>query len=233
MGIHNKFKLISHKLCPYVQRSVITLKEKGIDFERVDIDLANKPEWFRKLSPLGKVPILVINDEDVLFESNVITEYLNEVTQGNLHLPNPITKAKHRAWIEFGSSILNNIAGLYNAPDSNSFQTSIDTIRSKFESIEQYLALEKSDSAGGYFAGEQFLLIDAVYGPIFRYFNVFAKYAPLNLFENLENVNQWRQALNQRLSVKQAVNDEYPELLRAFVLKRHGYLASFMNDGCR
>jgi len=229
MAIHNKFKLISHKLCPYVQRSVITLKEKGIDFERVDINLANKPEWFLKLSPLGKVPILVINDEDVLFESNVITEYLNEVTQGNLHSPNPITKATHRAWIEFGSSILNNIAGLYNAPDSNSFHTSFDTIRSKFESIEQYLALEKSDNTGGYFAGEQFRLIDAVYGPIFRYFDVFEKYAQLNLFENLENIKQWRQALNQRLSVKQAVNNEYPELLRAFVLKRHGYLASLMH----
>lgn len=212
-----------------MQRSVITLKEKGIDFERVDINLANKPEWFLKLSPLGKVPILVINDEDVLFESNVITEYLNEVTQGNLHSSNPITKATHRAWIEFGSSILNNIAGLYNAPDSSSFHTSIDTIRSKFESIEQYLALEKSDSTGGYFAGEQFRLIDAVYGPIFRYFDVFEKYAPLNLFENLENIKRWRQALNQRLSVKQAVNDEYPELLRAFVLKRHSYLASLMH----
>ena len=37
-------KLISHKLCPYVQRAVIALTEKGIPFERIDIDLANKPE---------------------------------------------------------------------------------------------------------------------------------------------------------------------------------------------
>ncbi|WP_171258249.1 glutathione S-transferase N-terminal domain-containing protein, partial [Acinetobacter baumannii] len=38
-------KLISHKLCPYVQRAVIALKEKGVPFERIDIDLANKPDW--------------------------------------------------------------------------------------------------------------------------------------------------------------------------------------------
>ena len=52
-----KLTLISHKLCPYVQRAVIALNEKGVGFERVDIDLANKPDWFLKLSPLGKVPV--------------------------------------------------------------------------------------------------------------------------------------------------------------------------------
>ncbi len=53
-------KLISHKLCPYVQRAVIALKEKGVPFERIDIDLANKPDWFLKISPLGKVPVLLV-----------------------------------------------------------------------------------------------------------------------------------------------------------------------------
>src|SRR4029450_6177472 len=71
-------KLISHKLCPYVQRAVIALTEKGIPFERIDIDLANKPDWFLKISPLGKVPVLVVAQdgrEVALFESNVICEY--------------------------------------------------------------------------------------------------------------------------------------------------------------
>ena len=49
-----KLKLISHKLCPDVQRAVIALTEKGVPFERIDIDLANKPEWFLAISPLGK-----------------------------------------------------------------------------------------------------------------------------------------------------------------------------------
>ena len=53
-------KLISHKLCPYVQRAVIALNEKGVAFERIDIDLANKPDWFLKISPLGKVPVLTV-----------------------------------------------------------------------------------------------------------------------------------------------------------------------------
>jgi len=48
-----KLKPISHKLCPYVQRAVISLTEKGVSFERIDIDLDNKPDWFLKISPLA------------------------------------------------------------------------------------------------------------------------------------------------------------------------------------
>ena len=70
-------KLISHKLCPYVQRAVIALTEKGVAFERVDIDLANKPEWFLGISPLGKTPVLLVGDVPI-FESAVILEYLEE-----------------------------------------------------------------------------------------------------------------------------------------------------------
>ena len=51
----DKLILVSHHLCPYVQRAAISLAEKGVPFERVDIDLANKPGWFKAISPLGKV----------------------------------------------------------------------------------------------------------------------------------------------------------------------------------
>src|SRR5262249_49317712 len=103
-------KLISHKLCPYVQRAVIALSEKGVPFERIDVDLANKPDWFLKISPLGKVPALVVasvDEETALFESNVICEFIEETQGGvNLHPRDPLERARHRAWMEFGSAIL-------------------------------------------------------------------------------------------------------------------------------
>src|SRR6478735_961183 len=57
-----RLRLISHKLCPYVQRAVIALTEKGVAFERIDVDLANKPEWFLRVSPLGKTPVLQVDE---------------------------------------------------------------------------------------------------------------------------------------------------------------------------
>src|SRR5216117_3240043 len=115
-----RLKLISHKLCPYVQRAVIALTEKGVAFERIDIDLANKPDWFLALSPLGKTPVLLVGDT-AIFESAVILEYLEDTQAPSLHPADPLARAEHRAWIEFGSAILNDIAGLYTAPSETAF----------------------------------------------------------------------------------------------------------------
>jgi glutaredoxin len=114
-------RLISHKLCPYVQRAVIALTEKGVAFERIDIDLANKPDWFLKVSPLGKTPVLMVGDA-AIFESAVILEYLEETEPKPLHPPDPLRRAEHRAWIEFGSTVLGDIAGFYAAPDEAAFR---------------------------------------------------------------------------------------------------------------
>src|SRR3954470_6243251 len=113
-------RLVSHKLCPYVQRAVIALTEKGVPFERVDIDLANKPDWFLAVSPLGKTPVLQVGDK-AIFESAVILEYLEETQSHPLHPSDVLTRAEHRAWIEFGSTVLNDIAGFYAAADEATF----------------------------------------------------------------------------------------------------------------
>src|SRR4030088_1493593 len=109
-----RLKLISHKLCPYVQRAVIALSEKGVAFERIDIDLSNKPDWFLAISPLGKTPVLQVGDVPI-FESAVILEYLEETAPKPLHPADPLRRAEHRGWIEFGSTVLNDIAGFYEA----------------------------------------------------------------------------------------------------------------------
>jgi len=114
-------KLISHKLSPYVQRAVIALTERGVGFERIDIDLANKPDWFLAISPLGKTPVLQVGDR-AIFESAVILEYLEETEPKPLHPIDPLARADHRGWIEFGSSVLNDIAGFYAAPDEAAFK---------------------------------------------------------------------------------------------------------------
>ena len=129
-------KLISHKLCPYVQRAVIALTEKGIPFERIDIDLANKPDWFLKVSPLGKVPVLLVGTADgetALFESNVICEYIED-TQGGakLHPQDPLQRAQHRAWMEFGSTILSELWGLETTGDPAVFETKRKAVAAKF-----------------------------------------------------------------------------------------------------
>ena len=211
-------KLISHKLCPYVQRAVIALTEKGVPFERVDIDLANKPDWFLALSPFGKTPVLLVGDVPI-FESAVILEYVEETQPRPLHPTDPLRRADHRGWIEFGSAVLSDIAGFYAAPDQAIFNAKTLQLEQRFARLEARVA------AAPWFDGESFSLVDAVFGPVFRYFDVFDEIADFGILADKPKLIRWRQALAARPSVRAAVSADYPALLRASIEQRNSWLS--------
>jgi glutathione S-transferase len=213
-----RLKLISHKLCPYVQRAVIALSEKGVAFERIDIDLSNKPDWFLAISPLGKTPVLQVGDVPI-FESAVILEYLEETAPKPLYPADPLRRAEHRGWIEFGSAVLNDIAGFYAAPDEATFKAKISQLEQRFARLEARVA------ATPWFDGENLSLVDAVFGPVFRYFDVFDEIADFGIFTGKPKLAQWRGALAGRPSVRSAVSADYPALLRAFIERRNSWLS--------
>ena len=215
-------KLISHKLCPYVQRAVIALTEKGVGFERIDIDLSNKPDWFLAISPLGKTPVLQVGDK-AIFESAVILEYLEETEPKPLHPPDPLTRAEHRAWIEFGSTVLNDIAGFYAALDETTFKAKTSKLEQRFVRLETRVV------ASPWFDGERFSLVDAVFGPVFRYFDVFDEIADFGILAAKPKLSRWRSALAQRPSVRSAVSADYPALLRAFIDRRNSWLSGLQS----
>jgi glutathione S-transferase len=195
-------KLISHKLCPYVQRAVIALAEKGVSFERIDIDLGNKPDWFLAISPLGKTPVLQVG-ETAIFESAVILEYLEETQLRPLHPADPLRRAEHRAWIEFGSAVLSDIAGLYAAPDEAAFKARTSQLEQRFARLESRVI------AAPWFDGENFSLVDAVFGPVFRYFDVFDEIADFGILSGKPKLARWRKSLAALPSVRSAVSADY------------------------
>jgi len=211
-------KLISHKLCPYVQRAVIALSEKGVTFERIDIDLANKPDWFLAISPLGKTPVLQVGDT-AIFESAVILEYLEETQPKPLHPADALARAEHRGWIEFGSAVLNDIAGFYAAPDQATFNAKVSQLEQRFARLETRIA------ATPWFDGESFSLVDAVFGPVFRYFDVFDEIADFGILAGKPKQKRWREALAAQPSVRTAVGADYPALLRSFIERRNSWLS--------
>ncbi len=213
--------LVSHALCPYVQRAAIVLAEKGVAFERVTIDLADKPAWFRKISPLGKVPLLRVGD-DVIFESAVIVEYLDETTSNPLLPQDPLGRARHRSWIEYASATLNAIADFYSAPDATAFAARTATLRERFEGLEAVL------EEGPWIAGADFGLVDAAWGPVFRYVDTFDRIAAFGILTGLPKTAAWRRALAARPSVRDAVSPDYPVLLEAFLRRRDSHLSTLM-----
>lgn len=216
--MRTRLTLVSHALCPYVQRAAIVLIEKGVAFERIDIDLAHKPDWFLAVSPLGKTPVLLV-DGAPIFESAAICEYLDETALPALHPANALQRARHRGWMAFGSALLDAIGGLYNAPDETALAVRVRDIRARFEQLEVAL------SGGAHFDGTAFSLVDAVFGPVFRYFEVIDTAGDFGFWQGLPKLQRWRAALAERPSVVSAVQPDYAARLRRFLVDRGAALS--------
>lgn len=218
--------LISHHLCPYVQRAIIALAEKGVACERVYVDLAQKPGWFHTLSPLGKTPVLKVGNT-AIFESAVILEYLEETEPRPMHPADPLRRAEHRALIEYGSAVLNDIWGFYAAPDAAAFGAKRAQLERRFAWLEARVL------AAPWFDGESFSLVDAVFGPVFRYFDVFDAIADFGILAGKPKLARWRAALAARPAVRGAVSADYAGRLWRFLEGRNGHLARLMAAGGR
>ena len=219
-----KLHLFGHSICPYVQRVAILMKEKNIQYERTDIELHNKPQWLNKISPLAKVPVLVIDDHIPLFESQVICDYLDEVSPGSLQPKDVLEKSQQRAWIAYADEILSSIAKIiYRDKNRESFDESCSNI------FEHLKILEKIISADGCFSATQFYLIDAVYSTVFRYFKVLFTHLNQNPFHGLPKVEKWQQALSERTSIKEAVANDYDQLLVEFIQKQNSYISHLVS----
>lgn len=210
--------LVSHALCPYVQRVAIVLAEKGLPFERREIDLADKPGWFLAVSPLGKTPVLLV-EEVAIFESAVICEYLEDTALPRLHPHDAVQRARHRAWLEFGSSLLGAISAFYNAADEAALSARAADIRERLRLLEAALG------PGPYFAGHAFSIVDAAFAPVFRYFDTFDGIGDFGFWNSVPKLRGWREALAVRPSVVQAVSPAYADLLGAFLRTRGSALS--------
>ena len=221
-----RLRLISHKLCPYVQRAVIVATEKEIPVERVDIDLADKPDWFLAISPTGKVPVLEVTLAEgrgvVLFESAVIAEYLDEISGERLLAAGPLERARQRAFVELASIVLADIGRLYSAPTQRSFEVAASLLKDRLAHVGRELT-------GPWFDGDRFGLVDAAFAPAFRYLDVFERRAGVNLLETLPKVRGWANAALKRPSVVGAVGPDYANALSDFVRGQVSYLANLLD----
>ena len=216
------YELISAKTCPYVQRVVILLEEKGIEYTHTTIDLNDSPVWFIELSPLGRVPLLKLPNGTVLFESQVINEYLDEVEIPVLHSLNNITKAENRAWIELISNIMVSFGGYYYATDQETMDEHLQTVKERLATLEAVLG------EGPFFNGEQFYLIDAAAAPLFSRIELLNGFHEINLLGSYSKVTAWSNALLARPSVKAVATDEFQQDVISALRQQKGQIAQFI-----
>lgn len=214
-----KLELISFKLCPFVQRAVIVLNEKGVDFDVTYIDLKNPPVWFKEISPLGQVPVLKVGDE-VLFESSVIQEYVDEVNPPSLHPENALKKAKNRAWISFAGDLNMLVFKMIQSKDKAGFDKVYQPILAKL------MQIEAEHSGKDFFNGGKFALIDAAYAPLLMRLDLVSNLCDIAFLSSTPKMKSWSHKLLAMDCIKKSVVDDFEQIFTGMLGNVNGYLAT-------
>ncbi|MES9994250.1 MAG: glutathione S-transferase family protein [Candidatus Thiodiazotropha sp.] len=212
-------KLVSFLLCPYVQRSVILLLLKRIQYRLEYIDLDRPPPWFQQISPLGKVPLLLV-DGEVLFESAVILDYLDESFSPRLHPQDTLKRAQHKAWIEFGSTLLILQHELAMATDPAGLAEKRRDLETKLSYLVPPL------EAGLFGDPAHFSLVDAAYAPLFMRLDLLTCFNTQARIDYPQVVAEWAERLASLPCVKDSVVADFPQRFRSYLEEKGSWLVS-------
>lgn len=219
----HRLKLVSFDICPYVERSRIVLLEKDVPHEVEFIDLANKPAWFLALSPMGRVPVLVVDDRPI-FESTIINELIEELYPRPALMPSdPLARAEARAWIVFANDVL--MPGSYAALLALAGGAAGDALARPLTALRDAFAkLEPQVKRGGgpFFQGEAFTLVDAAYAPFFRRWRMAEGWGgpEARMLSGFPALSAWADALLARPSVARAAPEDLERKSRRVYAER-------------
>ncbi len=202
-------ELISHPLCPYVHRAAALLTELGVPYSQRYIDLDAKPDWFVKLSPRGKVPVLLA-DGVPIFESNVILEYLAETVAPALLLDDPLERARRRMWMEITNDLLGGQYRLSVAATPAEREKAIASVKEGLARFEPMLAKP-------FFAGDEPGLVDFAAGPALVRFERLNRELGIDVYAGLPKVAAWSKRIGERPAFRDTLVADFDQRFHAFV----------------
>jgi len=213
-----KLKLVSSKFSPYCHRVEMVLIEKNIPYEKQEIVLSDKPEWFTKDAPLGKVPLLYVGEKP-LFESIAICEYLEDAFPENpLHPKDPYSRGWHRGWMEFSAGILAGTFGMIFAQNQEQFDIK------KAETVAKLAILDKHLKFSPYFDGEKFSMVDICLASALKPLTHIDVKFTLEVFDLHKKVATYIESIVTRGSLHKALPSDYDELFKSFLERKKSHL---------
>lgn len=202
------------------------MRVKNVEFDVTYVNLREKPDWFLEISPHGKVPVLKVDDE-ILFESNAIAEFLDEQVAPPLHPTDPIKRARNRAWTDFVPDFSKAINAIGYAKTKEAMEEGVANAPKALSRLERALATERGND-GPYFNGPDLSLVDAAYAPIFQRFAKVEAVLQTGVLKDFPLVQAWSDALLANETVTGAVPDNFPEEFVGNHKRRETYMWSQM-----
>ena len=180
----------------------MVLHEKGLSFETYEVDLSNKSEEFLDASPTAKVPVVVV-DGDSIYESNVVNQYLDEVTDGPKLMPeDPKRRAYARIWMSFADTDF--FPAVFVASVGRDRDFSEDRISEAFEKLEAALRKLEERLEDREYLADEFSLADVAHAGNFVRLRELEERGEVSL-ETYPNVAAWMGRLEARTSYEAAV----------------------------
>jgi glutathione S-transferase len=176
----------------------MTLEEKGLEYEVIEENLSELSPELLRLHPEGKVPLLIHGDQ-VIYESSIITEYLEETYPSPPLLPpSPSQRAKMRLWTHWCNQLLK--------PDLDAFKYEWATMSEDQKTeltarLHQHLdQLGQPLSTGPYLLGNELSLADIHVFPFYRQLQKANPAFPALFEKQRQMLDPWLERITSRPS---------------------------------
>ena len=199
-------ELFSYEACPFAQRTRIILNEKKVKYKLTEIDLQNRPSWWKELSPLGKVP-LVRHKGKVIYESRIINEYIEELIPEPRLMPKDLySRAIARIWIDYCDTyLLPTLHSFIQSKDDKKKQDENKIILTKKLLFIENEAFKLSDS-GSYFMGNELSLVDIQFIPFFERFPCYEYFWNAKIPKECSRILNWINVMKENKNYLSTAN---------------------------
>lgn len=218
-------KVVSFKICPFVQRVTALLEAKRLSYEIEYISLSNKPQWFIDIAPNAQVPVLITDSGVVLFESDAIVEYLDEISDPLESNNSPEQRAIDRAWSYMATKNYLVQCGAMRSADEESFKQRSENLRLFFAKVEKALG------EGPFFKGEAFSNVDVAWLPLLHRAHIIFEYTGYDFLSSFPKVQAWQKAILETGIAEKSVSDDFEGAFVDFYLSDKTYLG--VGRSCR
>lgn len=202
-------RVYSMRFCPFAKRTLLVLKAKGIEHEIININLKSKPEWFFEKNPFGLVPVLENSEGQLICESVITCEYLDEAYPGKkLFSADPYEKARQKMTFELFSKVPPLIGSIIRSQTKEDRVGPKEELRKEFGKLEEALTKKKTT----FFGGSSVSMIDYFMWPWFERLEVLELNECLDHFSKLK---LWMAAMREDPVVSALLID--PQTMRGFL----------------
>ena len=211
-------KIVSFKICPFVQRVTALLEAKGIPYELEYISLSDKPQWFLDISPNGQVPVLITDRGRALFESDAIVEYLEEAypaLQPDISLED---KAANRAWSYLATKNYLVQCSAQRSPDAQVLKERTGKFGKAFDKMERQLGDTR------FFGGDTMGMVDIAWLPLLHRADIINRHSCYDFIGDHPKLKKWQKEILAADIVEKSVAVDFEDAFSNFYLSDQTFL---------